>query len=316
MPDSGPPIPPRRPRGTRFLAQAIRSGARRYPTHLKASLRSPLHAVAPARVLEPTFPDAHPLAASWLGHASVIVQLAGVRVLVDPVFSHRIGPRIAGRTFGLHRHDDLAGVRLPPIDLVLITHAHFDHLDRPTLERLADSRTRVVAPLRAARLIPRGFGDIIELAPGATLATHGIAARAVSPRHWGSRTPLRRGLGVNAYLLEPESHSAPGPRVLLAGDTALTRAFDATQPDLAVFGIGAYEPWAHAHATPEQVWRMFRRSGGRSLLPVHYGSFPLSDEPPEAPLRRLLQAAGEAVERVAPLAPGEVWVQGSDAGEQ
>lgn len=78
--------------------------------------------------------------------------------------------------------------------------------------------------------------------------------------------------------------------------------------DLAVFGIGAYDPWEHMHATPEQVWRMFLASGARYLLPVHHSTFPLSDEPMEEPMKRLLQAAGDNRDRVIVPTPGEIDV--------
>ncbi len=80
--------------------------------------------------------------------------------------------------------------------------------------------------------------------------------------------------------------------------------------DLAVFGIGAYEPWIHAHANPEQVWRMFEQTGARHLLPVHHSTFELGEEHPDEPLDRLIDAAGKAAEQIIRCDPGQLWFAG------
>lgn len=327
----------------------MRSGLRRYPRELLASVRE--KATPPEVTIDPHFNlhvnphgnapcdarddpsdapghDTHcrlrsagagigagsddaTLASVWLGHASVLTRLGsgphGPRwFLADPVFSNRIGPRVLGRVLGLGRQAALPAIaaRLPTIDAIFITHAHYDHLDRPTLERLADRGTVVVTPRRTGRLIPRGFGGVVEIGAGDAIELPGMSGgtggalrvRAISPRHWGARRAIDRGMGFNAYLIE-----GGGRRVLLAGDTAETDAFDAlgVNPetgarggiDLAVMGIGAYDPWWHQHATPEQVWAMVRRMGARHLLPVHHSTYPMSDERQDEPMERLLRAA-------------------------
>ncbi len=245
------------------------------------------------------------LGAVWLGHATTLVRLGGLWILTDPVFSERIGPKVAGRTLGLSR---LAPApvplsALPPIDIVLISHAHFDHLDRPTLARLADRRTKVVTARKTTSLIPPGFDKVIELGPGEAFTHEGVEIAAVPVEHWGARFALDRKRGCNAYALQ-----ADGERVVFAGDTAETSAFDDLPgADLAVFGIGAYDPWEHAHATPEQVWAMARRLGAAHLMGVHHSTFDLSEEPPDEPLRRLVKAAGELHDRIVGRAPGEAW---------
>ena len=97
-------------------------------------------------------------------------------------------------------------------------------------------------------------------------------------------------------------------RVLFAGDTAFTNAFDGIAADLAVFGIGAYEPWEQAHPTPEQVWRMFCAMQAKRLLPMHHSTFELGDERPGEALERLMLAAGADVGRVLPPGLGAVHV--------
>jgi len=151
---------------------------------------------------------------------------------------------------------------------------------------------------------------VIELDWGNSIELDTFAVRAVEPAHWGARRALDRDRGFNAYLVESDAGAS-----FAAGDSAHTRAFDAVGPvDLAIFGIGAYDPWEHAHATPEQVWDMFtamggadEATGGFTLLPIHHSTFELSDEPVDEPMRRLLRAAGEHASRVLRATPGEVF---------
>ncbi len=290
----------------RHATQAVRSAFRRYPAQLVASLMRPkASAPKPMRdLLTELAPEG--LAVTWLGHASVIVGLDDITVAVDPVLSERIGPRVRSKTLGLRRlvPAPIDSGSMKGVDVVLITHAHFDHLDRATLEAIADERTTVIVPPRCARLIPRGFARVIELKPGGDFKVGEVHIRALQPRHWGARLWFDRRRGACAYEL---GHA--GCRVLFAGDTADTDTFNQLGAiDLAVFGIGAYEPWEHMHATPEQVWKMFLASGARYLLPVHYGTFPLSDEPIDEPITRLLAAAGEGQERIIRATPGEIDV--------
>lgn len=301
-----PPRPP--PNPLRRLVQATRSGFRRYPRAIWESARGVLHL--------DRHHDGHDLshdawgraelAAVWLGHGSILVRHGGRTILVDPVFSSRIGMELAGRTLGLPRLAPLPidPAALPAIDTILITHAHFDHLDVPTLRRLASPRTRVITARRTAGLIPRGFGEVEELDWGKAARLEGLHVSAVRPRHWGARTALDHRRGYNSYVLR----DGDGRGVLLAGDTAMTDAFDRLRDlELAVLGVGAYEPWANAHATPEEAWAMFRSCGARRLLPVHHSTFELGDEPIGEPMARLLDAArGEAGMVVDPV-PGRVW---------
>lgn len=297
-----------RPKRSRLVA----SGLRRYPGELQRAI------LGRSGVASSPTPDWREiedctLAAVWLGHASVLLRLGGQWLVVDPVLSDRIGVRVFGRTIGPERSTKpaLEASELPPIGTVLITHAHFDHLDVPTLRTLADERTSVVTATRTESLIPRGFGPICELGWGEKRALGSLRITALKPSHWGARRSLDRRRGYNAYVLDDGAR-----RVLIAGDTAMTHAFDDLGPmDLAVFGIGAYDPWEHAHATPEQVWRMFTACGARALLPVHHSTFKLSDEPADEPLARLRQAAGEMDRLLVGCELGELWVADEDASE-
>ena len=300
---------PKRFARLRRMAKAARSGLKRYPRALLESVRE---ARRPReRVRGESLPDLehHDLAAVWLGHSSVLVRVGGMNILADPVFAHRIGVSMGGLTLGLPRHAP-APVReehLPPIDLILISHAHFDHLDKPTLKRLASRRTRVITARNTARLIPRGFGEVVELDWGGSVRINDLDLSALRPAHYGARTALDRRRGYNSYILRTGSRPRSGG-VLLAGDTAKTDAFNhLPNLALAVFGIGSYENWEHAHATPEEAWSMFRASGAARLLPVHHSTFPMGDEHVDEPMERLLAAAGKEAERVIRAEPGAVW---------
>lgn len=304
----------------KVVRAGVRSSLKRYPRELLESVRTHRQ----GRRLEPvaskgaasadsgrsrsafTLAEYSSLAASWLGHATVLLRVNGLTILTDPVLSTRIGPSIGRLTMGLGRMAEpvLRPEDLPPVDVIAISHAHFDHLDRATLRALASERTTVVTARHTRRLIPRGFGGVIELDWGRRLELGTLAFSAIRPAHWGARTAWDRHRGYNSYLIESE-----GRRVLYAGDTARTHAFNALGTvDLAIFGIGAYDPWEHAHATPEQVWSMFNAAGGRWLLPIHHSTFKLSDEHPDEPMQRLLAVAGEAAKsRIVHCKPGEVW---------
>jgi L-ascorbate metabolism protein UlaG (beta-lactamase superfamily) len=289
------------------LLKATRSGMRRYPRALLESVRQPWQVGGVPAAVEALDLTEHDLAAVWLGHGSVLVRVGGVSILMDPVLSERIGMSLGSMTFGLPRLNacPLYPEHLAPVDLILISHAHFDHLDKPTLKRLVSPATTVVTARRTAGLIPKGFGDVIELDWDQKLRFRGVELSSLRPVHWGARTALDRKRGYNSYLLRTDDHG-----VLLAGDTAFTDAFNhLTDLTLAVMGIGAYEPWQHAHATPEQVWEMFRATRAAHLLPVHHSTFPLSDEHVDEPMLRLLQAAGPDRDRVVVAQPGEVWAR-------
>lgn len=323
------------------LTAAARSAFRRYPRHLIHSIRelslfaSPPHSSPPlvsihgSRLSHPDqSPAPHPilsnfnqgaedggdLSAIWIGHATVLLRIAGQTILTDPVFSKRIGVSLGRHTFGISRlaPPALDPASLPPIDAVLLSHAHFDHLDKPSLLRLVNPRTTVITAPRTKRLIPRGFRSVIELPWEGTFRLGEVEITAMQPAHWGARTALDRRRGFNSYLLDSSRSAAfPPHRVLFAGDTADTDTLDAAGAiDLGIFGIGAYDPWENAHATPEQVWSMFTRlnqHGGAHLLPIHHSTFELSDEHRDEPMQRLIDAAGSDSLRVVCRQIGEFW---------
>jgi L-ascorbate metabolism protein UlaG (beta-lactamase superfamily) len=315
---------PRDPAPPSRRAAAIQSSLRRYPKHLLAAIRAFGQKKSGPRVPVGACPpmEGHALAALWLGHATVLLRIGGRTILTDPVFSHRVGLSLGALTLGPERlfPTPLTLEQLPAVDLILLSHAHFDHLDKPTLRRLVSQETAVITARHTAKLVPRGFGEVIELDWDKEQDVAGLRIGAIKPSHWGARTALDRHRRFNSYLIAAaEAAGQAGHRVLFAGDTAHTEAFDHLgDVKLAIFGIGAYEPWVHAHATPEQAWSMFtslgRRvgagggpQGGEHLLPVHHATFPLGDEHPDEPMQRLLAVAGADAHRIVARRAGDLW---------
>ena len=245
------------------------------------------------------------LAAAWVGHATVLLRIGGMNVLTDPVFSSRIGIGLGLITGGVRRSVAAAlDVRdLPPIDLILISHAHFDHLDRPSLVRLP-KRTPVITAHHTHDLVrDLGFRDVAELQWGEAIEVGSLIVTACKVAHWGARTFYDRHRGFNGYLIE-----GAGRRVLYGGDTAYHEGFRGLpKVDLGILGIGAYDPYVAAHATPEQAWRMADHVRADFILPMHHSTFRLSHEPAGEPIARMLAAAGRDEARVVVREIGQQW---------
>jgi L-ascorbate metabolism protein UlaG (beta-lactamase superfamily) len=244
-----------------------------------------------------------------LGHATLVMNYFGVRVISDPTLFDRVGLALDSiLTIGPRRHvvPPLTATELGPIDVILITHAHMDHLDIPSLEALPKTATVIACSKCAALIRGLGFNDVRELKWGESTTVKGLMVTAMAARHWGKRwPPFGTDYGFNSYVLDRDGH-----RMLLACDSAYTEAFAAlaSQPlEIAAFSIGAYDPWIHNHANPEQVWTMYRQSGAHYLVPIHWGTFRLSKEPMDEPMRRLLAAAGERSNEIVIRQIGASW---------
>ena len=269
---------------------------------------------AATRHLWPERPDPHRwssggLTVAWVGHATFLLRLNGTTILTDPAFSDRIGLRPLGLlTLGPRRVSPpgLALHELPPLDCVLLSHAHMDHTDRPSLYRLPSKPPMIVASETSEFVADLGFDEWQELSWGETTGIDGVRIEALQPKHYGRRYPWDRNRGYNSYLLSKE-----GITVLFAGDTAdtdrLTQALKGRRVDVAMLPIGAYNPWIQNHTTPEQAWRMSRDLGARYLIPMHWRTFQLSDEPIFEPIERLKRAAGRAAGRIALDSIGQTW---------
>jgi L-ascorbate metabolism protein UlaG (beta-lactamase superfamily) len=245
------------------------------------------------------------LSAIWIGHATILLRFGGMTILTDPVFGNRVGLGLGLATVGPKRFvaPALSVKQLPKVDLILSSHAHFDHLDRPSLAAL-DKKTPVVMAEQTKDLVwDLGFRNVTEMRWGETKHFNGLAVTARKVRHWGARTFLDAHRGYNAYLLE--SH---GKKVLYGGDTAYQDYFDDIgRVDLAILGIGAYDPYIHAHASPEEVWKMAGAMRADFVLPMHHSTFKLSHEPMGEPIERILGAAGKEGERIVVRDVGGSW---------
>jgi L-ascorbate metabolism protein UlaG (beta-lactamase superfamily) len=241
---------------------------------------------------------------AWLGHATVLINFYGVRIVTDPVLFRRIGVQLGLGTLGPLRLVSCAlpSASLPDLDLVLVTHAHFDHLDRPSLRSLRGRPVAVMAPGTADLLPRRRYRSVSELrwneAMRVSTSRGDLRVRAVEVRHWGARVGRDTWRGYAGFVLERE-----GRRLLIAGDTAMTPVFRAHRRfgpfDAAVMPIGAYDPWIWAHCTPEQAALMADDAAARVIVPVHHQSFRLSREPFREPIERLQQALAREPERLA-----------------
>jgi L-ascorbate metabolism protein UlaG (beta-lactamase superfamily) len=250
------------------------------------------------------------LGVTFIGHSSFLVQAAGQNLLFDPVFSTWLILLRRQRRPGVRVRD------LPPIDIVLLSHAHMDHLDRSSLRRVVRATRRrtgrapmVVVPSDVADVVRRlGFSQVIELAWWETYAAGGLTITHTPAKHWGTRWITDGHRGYGGYLVEGGAR-----RLYYSGDTAYFAGFREIgarlRPEVALLPIGAYTPDSYraVHMSPEDALRAFMDLGAEWMVPMHYGTFWLSEEPLDEPLPRLLASAEKlgSRERIAVLREGE-----------
>jgi L-ascorbate metabolism protein UlaG (beta-lactamase superfamily) len=254
----------------------------------------PVLAVDPAALA--AAPPAIGLRAFWIGHASVYVEIDGLRLLLDPVFAERVSPLAIGpKRF---HPPPIALADLPPIDAVLITHDHYDHLDMRTVQQLAR----------------RGANFYVPLGIGAHLAAWGVAEAQIHDMEWwqeqvlrGVRivaTPSRHYSGraltdQNATLWTSWSVIGPRHRFYVSGDTGYSDHFRTIGEKLGPFDmsfikIGAYgpgAPWLDIHMSAEDAVRANRDLRARRMFPEHWGTFNLAFHDWDEPIKRAVAAA-------------------------
>jgi L-ascorbate metabolism protein UlaG (beta-lactamase superfamily) len=263
----------------------------------------------------PPPPPAAGIAATWIGHATFLLQTPHGNFLTDPVWSERASPVSWAGPRRL-RAPGLAFADLPRIDAVLLSHDHYDHCDAPTLARLAAGHDPVVfAPLGHARLLASlGVTRTVELDWWQTHAWKPGTEITLTPaQHWCRRRPG----DTNRRLWGGFGLRTPDTRVYFAGDTAFDAAQFAEvgrrlgQPDLALLPIGAYAPrWfmRTVHQNPAEAVAAHRALGARRSVAMHWGTWQLTDEPWDEPPRQLAEAraaAGLAEKDFMVLQPGE-----------
>ncbi|HEY1793012.1 MAG TPA: MBL fold metallo-hydrolase [Opitutaceae bacterium] len=264
-----------------------------------AGRAAPWPAEVPVEQRRPPAPPGGPgLVATWVGQSTFLLQAAGLAVLTDPVFSGKAGP--LGR-LGPARaaRPGVAFGALPRVDAVLLSH---DHCDLPTLRRLSErDNPLVVAPVgHAGLLASAGVRRVQELDWWEAAAFKGAEATLVPARHWCRRRPFATNVRLwGGFILR-----MGGRMAYFAGDTGyddrlfleVSRRFGPV--DLALLPIGAYEPrWfmRDAHMNPPEAVRAHRELGARRSLAMHWGTFPLTDEPWDEPPRALRGAGGGPV---------------------
>ena len=251
---------------------------------------------------------------TFIGHSSFLLQTAGQALLVDPVFATRLILLRRQRRPGLRVRD------LPRIDAVLLTHAHMDHLNRPSLRAITREMRRRGLPAPVA-IVPNsvqdlvrdlGFRTVTELRWWESASVGPLMITATPCKHWGARMFSDTHRGFGGYVVETPGH----PTIYHSGDTAYFNGFheigNRLRPDIALLPIGAYFPDSYraVHTSPEEALQIFTDVGATTMIPMHYNTFRLGREPMTEPLPRLLAAAARAGlrDQVHPLGEGESLV--------
>lgn len=246
------------------------------------------------RTCKPTLARSGELALTFIGHSSFFAQIGGANIIFDPIFTRWLFLLKRLRRPGLRIRD------LPTIDLVLVSHAHFDHLHRPSLRAIVrnNRRRRAAAPVI---IVPRhvtdlvsdlGFREVIELEWWQQYTVKGVTVTHTPSRHWGARILRDMHRGFGGYVVAGGQTS-----VYHAGDTAYFGGFreigQRLAPEIALLPIGAYHPasYRNVHTNPADAVQAFLDLGAQWLVPMHYGTFRLSHEPVEEPLQFLEREA-------------------------
>ncbi len=269
-----------------MLGITIRRKARQFGTLVRHSALTPRTGVT----RKPVLARRGELGVTFIGHSSFLLQVGGKNILVDPNFARWIFVLKRLRRPGLKLRE------LPAIDAVLVSHAHFDHLHRPSLRAIA-WLTRRKTGKRPAIIVPRhvrdlvsdlGYGRTIELNWWQSVQLGSLEITHVPARHWGARIVRDTHRGYGGYVLRSGKQS-----IYHAGDTAYFDGFreigERLKPQVALLPIGAYHPdsFRRVHTSPEDAVQAFLDLGARWMVPMHYGTFRLSYEPVEEPVERL-----------------------------
>ena len=287
--------------------------------------RSPVHPVPVVARMSKDYatPPATGLRATWIGWASVLVEIDGHRVLTDPIWSKRCSPSTLVGPKRFHE-PPIALDQLPKIDAVVISHDHYDHLDMPTMRALAARGTHFAVPLGVGTHLERWgvpANQIHDLDWNERIDVNGLSITATPARHYSGRNPrhTRETLWASWVV------KGPRHRIFFSGDTGYTDQFraigEAHGPfDLTLIKIGASDPtWDDIHMSPEDAVKTNVDVRGRVMLPVHWATFNLAFHAWRDPADRAVAAAksagvtlvvprpGQFVEPEAGLPASETW---------
>jgi L-ascorbate metabolism protein UlaG (beta-lactamase superfamily) len=222
------------------------------------------------------------VAVTWIGHASFLIQFNDLNVLVDPNFANWLFLMKRLKRAGMRIRD------LPPIDLVLLSHAHFDHFHKPTLRKLPATKMGIM-PWGVGDLArDLGFARIVELDWWESFTHKDWKVTFTPSQHWGARTLHDHHRGYGGFVLEHQ-----GRKIYHAGDSAYFDGFkeigEKLRPEIALLPIGAYHPetFRKVHMGPDEAVKAFQDLRAKIMVPMHYGTFKLSFEAMEEPPRWL-----------------------------
>lgn len=278
-----------------MLNITIRRKAKQFSRLVQDSALTP----CTGEVRKPVLTSNGDLGLTFIGHSSFFVQMGGKNIVIDPNFARWLVVLKRQRRPGVKVKD------LPPIDYVLVTHAHLDHLHKPSLRAIARLTRRkrgyapkIIVPHHVRDLVMLlGYEEIIELRWWEEFKDGKLSVTHTPSRHWGARMIRDYHRGYGGYVLKSGKHS-----LYHAGDTAYFEGFreigERLHPEIALLPIGAYNPpsFRNVHTSPEDAVQAFLDMGAQKLVPMHYGSFRLSHEPMDEPLRLLAeQSAAKGV---------------------
>jgi L-ascorbate metabolism protein UlaG (beta-lactamase superfamily) len=276
-----------------MLNVTIRHKAKQFGELVRTSAVTP----RTGRPQKPQLVGDRELGVTFIGHSGFFIQIGGCNLVIDPNFARWLIVLKRQRRPGIRLRD------LPPIDYVLISHAHFDHLHRPSLRAISrftrwrqGKAPQIIVPKNVGDVVARlGFRGVHEMEWWQEFHDGKLSVTHTPSRHWGARMLRDFHRGFGGYVVSFGRHS-----LYHAGDTAYFDGFreigKRLHPELALLPIGAYHPehYRNVHTSPEDALQGFLDLGARSMIPMHYGTFRLSYEPMEEPLQRLRAAASAA----------------------
>lgn len=257
---------------------------------------------------------------TWIGHSTFFLQYEGINIITDPIWARRLG---------FEKRLGQPGIPLsevPPIDLILISHSHYDHLHIASIRKLYRAATTLVVPVGLKRkMLRKGFHNCMEMEWWQEIKLGKIKLTFVPTQHWTRRTPWDTNTSHwGGYILEPAESEKQrfSPNLYFAGDSGYFPGFKEIgsryKIDIALMPIGAYEPeWfmTSQHVNPEEAIQAFLDVGAETMIPMHYGTFRLADDTAREALDRMESARvkhGISENRIRTLSYGETLVVQSE----